>query len=160
MSVSERRIARRFILNVPLQLLPIKASSQVARTVETMNISTRGVYFTTDLPLSQGQLVQVLLQMPKEITGNGVSARRFTGRVISFGLEWVCKRDVRSGRAISILRRASPAAPRAGAGKFRGAFDPTGITPQRNPAIPRVRDRHRVAVCPRCRWRLFRCPSF
>jgi len=81
MSVSERRIARRFILNVPLQLLPIKASSQVARTVETMNISTRGVYFTTDLPLCQGQLVQVLLQMPKEITGNGVSARRFTGRV-------------------------------------------------------------------------------
>src|SRR5947208_16800583 len=74
MSVSERRIARRFILNVPLQLLPIKAPSQAARTVETMNISTRGVYFTTDLPLCPGQLVQVLLQMPKEITGN-VSAR-------------------------------------------------------------------------------------
>jgi len=81
MSVSERRIARRFILNVPLQLLPIKAPSQAARTVETMNISTRGVYFTTDLPLCQGQLVQVLLQMPKEITGNVVNARRFTGRV-------------------------------------------------------------------------------
>ncbi len=81
MSVSERRIARRFILNVPLQLLPIKAPSQAARTVETMNISNRGVYFTTDLPLCQGQLVQVLLQMPKEITGNVVNARRFTGRV-------------------------------------------------------------------------------
>jgi Stage II sporulation protein E (SpoIIE) len=81
MSVSERRMARRFILNVPLQLLPIKASSQAAWAVETMNISTRGVYFTTDLPLCQGQLVQVLLQMPKEITGNVVNARRFTGRV-------------------------------------------------------------------------------
>ena len=81
MSVSERRIARRFILNVPLQLLPIEAPSQAARTVETMNISNRGVYFTTDLPLCQGQLVQVLLQMPKEITGNVVNARRFTGRV-------------------------------------------------------------------------------
>src|SRR6266481_6970062 len=81
MSVSERRIARRFILNVPLQLLPIKGPSQAAWAVETMNISTRGVYFTTDLPLSQGQLVQVLLQMPKEITGNVVNPRRFTGRV-------------------------------------------------------------------------------
>jgi len=81
MSVSERRIARRFILNVPLQLLPIKGPSQAAWAVETMNISTRGVYFTTDLPLAQGQLVQVLLQMPKEITGNVVNPRRFTGRV-------------------------------------------------------------------------------
>src|SRR5205814_10686034 len=81
MSVSERRIARRFILNVPLQLLPIKASSQDARTVETMNISTRGVYFTTDLPLSQGELVQVLLQMPNEITGDGVGARRLSDTV-------------------------------------------------------------------------------
>src|SRR5258708_39543604 len=81
MSVSERRIARRFILNVPLQLLPIKGPSQAAWAVETMNISTRGVYFTTNLPLSPGQLVQVLLQMPKEITGNVVNPRRFTGRV-------------------------------------------------------------------------------
>src|SRR5882672_4319406 len=81
MSVSERRIARRFILNVPLQLLPIKGPSQAAWAVETMNISTRGVYFTTDLPLCQGQLVQVLLQMPKEITGNVVNERCFTGRV-------------------------------------------------------------------------------
>src|SRR5260370_7113603 len=81
MSGSERRIARRFILNVPLQLLPIKGPSQAAWAVETMNISTRGVYFTTNLPLSPGQLVQVLLQMPKEITGNVVNPRRFTGRV-------------------------------------------------------------------------------
>ena len=81
MSVSERRMARRFILNVPLQLLPIKGPSQAAWAVETMNISTRGVYFTTDLPLSPGQLVQVLLQMPKQISGNVVNARRFTGRV-------------------------------------------------------------------------------
>src|SRR5258708_30949464 len=81
MSVSERRIARRFILNVPLQLLPIKGPSQAAWAVETMNISTRGVYFATDLPLCQGQLVQVLLQMPKEVSGNVMNERRFTGRV-------------------------------------------------------------------------------
>jgi hypothetical protein len=46
-----------------------------------MNISTRGVYFATDLPLCQGQLVQVLLQMPLEVTGKAMNQRRFTGRV-------------------------------------------------------------------------------
>ena len=46
-----------------------------------MNISTRGVYFATDLPLCQGQLVQVLLRMPKEVSGKVVNERRFTGRV-------------------------------------------------------------------------------
>ncbi len=46
-----------------------------------MNISTRSAYCGTDLPLCQGQLVQVLLQMPKEIRGNVVNERCFTGRV-------------------------------------------------------------------------------
>jgi len=81
MSVSERRTARRFILNLPLLLQPITTPSLVAREVKTLNISSRGVYFTTDLPLRQGQLVQVLFQMPKEITGNVLNERRFTGRV-------------------------------------------------------------------------------
>jgi sigma-B regulation protein RsbU (phosphoserine phosphatase) len=81
MSASERRTAHRFILSVPLQLQLIQAPSLAARELKTMNISTRGVYFATDLPLCQGQLVQVLLQMPKEISGNVVNERRFTGRV-------------------------------------------------------------------------------
>jgi phosphoserine phosphatase RsbU/P len=81
MSVSERRTARRFIINVPLHLQPTKTPSPVARAIRAMNVSTRGVYFATDLPLSQGQLVQVLLQMPKEVTGKVVNERRFTGRV-------------------------------------------------------------------------------
>src|SRR5258708_14733710 len=81
MSVSERRTARRFILNLPLLLHPITTPSLVAREVKTINISSRGVYFTTDLPLPQGQLVQVLFQMPKEISGNELNERRFTGRV-------------------------------------------------------------------------------
>ena len=51
MSVSERRTARRFILDVPLQLQRIKAPSLAARAVKAVNISSRGVYFTTDLPL-------------------------------------------------------------------------------------------------------------
>jgi Tfp pilus assembly protein PilZ len=81
MSVSERRTARRFVMNVPLQLQRVKTPSPVARTVNAMNISTRGVYFATDLPLRQGELVQVRLQIPHEISGNVANERRFTGRV-------------------------------------------------------------------------------
>jgi sigma-B regulation protein RsbU (phosphoserine phosphatase) len=81
MLASERRTARRFVLNVSLQLQLIQTPSLAPREVKAMNISTRGVYFTTDLPLLQGQLVQVFVQMPKEISGNVVNARRFTGRV-------------------------------------------------------------------------------
>ena len=74
-------MARRLVLNLPLLLQPIKTPALAAREVDAMNISTRGVYFKTDLPLSQGQLVQVHLQMPKEISGNVVNKRSFTGRV-------------------------------------------------------------------------------
>src|SRR5260370_25276964 len=81
MSVSERRAARRFISNFPLQLQPTKTPSLAARATKAMNVSTRGVYFATDLPLCQGQLVQVLLQMPIEVTGKVVNERCFTGRV-------------------------------------------------------------------------------
>jgi len=81
MSVSERRAARRFIINFPLQLQPTKTPSLAARATKAMNVSTRGVYFATDLPLCQGQLVQVLLQMPIEVTGKVVNERCFTGRV-------------------------------------------------------------------------------
>src|SRR5260370_25976156 len=73
MSVSERRAARRFIINVPFQLQPTKTPSLAARATKAMNVSTRGVYFATHLPLCQGQLVQVLLQMPIEVTGKVVN---------------------------------------------------------------------------------------
>jgi serine phosphatase RsbU (regulator of sigma subunit) len=81
MSVSERRTARRFVMNVPLHLQPVETPSPVARAVNVMNISTRGVYFATDLPLRQGELVQVRLQIPHEISGNVANERCFTGRV-------------------------------------------------------------------------------
>src|SRR5258707_1711731 len=81
MSVSERRAARRFIMDVTVQLQPTKPPSWAGRATKGMNVSTRGVYFATDLPLCQGQLVQVLLQMPIEVTGKVVNERCFTGRV-------------------------------------------------------------------------------
>jgi hypothetical protein len=142
MSASERRTAHRFILSVPLQLQLIQAPSLAARELKTMNISTRGVYFATDLPICQGQLVQVLLQMPKEISGNVMNERRFTGRVAHVDSNGFA--NGMSGVGVQFLRYGEI----AGTGKFGGPFDPTGIAPQSNPTIPWVRDRQRVAVRP------------
>jgi Tfp pilus assembly protein PilZ len=82
MSLSERRTAPRLIMNVPLQLQPVKRPSLATRVVSAVNISNLGVYFATELPLSQGEIVQVLVQLPKEISGDAVNQRRFTGRVV------------------------------------------------------------------------------
>jgi hypothetical protein len=86
MSVSERRTASRFVMNLPLQLQRVKTPSPVARAVNAMNISIRSVYFATDLPLRQGEFVQVRLQIPHEISGNVANERRFNLQAAVRGL--------------------------------------------------------------------------
>jgi hypothetical protein len=81
MPASDRRSVRRLIFKVPLRFRAIKMPSLTEEAVQSMNISAHGVYFVTDLPVCRGQLIQVRLQMPKELIGNAVSERRFTGRV-------------------------------------------------------------------------------
>ncbi len=80
---SERRVAPRYIMKVPLRFRPVKAAPHIPeQPADSMNISTRGVYFATDLPVSEGSPVQILLKMPKEVIGGLVSEWRFTGRVV------------------------------------------------------------------------------
>jgi|SRR5713101_6990737 len=81
MSNANRRASHRFIMKVPLRLRSVKAPPLAECAVQSMNISTRGVYFATDLPLREGQLIQVLFRMPEEISESGGNERRFTCRV-------------------------------------------------------------------------------
>jgi len=50
--------------------------------VESSNISARGVYFSTDLPLDIGARVEMFLTMPVEIAGKDSRLWRCTGRVV------------------------------------------------------------------------------
>jgi len=43
-----------------------------------INISTRGVYFATDVVLGVGEAVEVLLEMPKRVTGMKEGIRRLS----------------------------------------------------------------------------------
>jgi PilZ domain len=65
----------------------VEALSEGEQQAKTINISTRGVYFTTNLVLHVGEAVELHLEMPKRVTGAKVSSRRFTGRVTHVVLE-------------------------------------------------------------------------
>jgi len=59
----------------------MKTLSEGEHQARAINISTRGVYFATDVVLRIGEAVEVLLEMPKRVTGTKEGLRRFTGRV-------------------------------------------------------------------------------
>lgn len=80
MAISERRITPRFKLHPPLSFHRREALSDGEQQAKAIIISTRGVYFVTNLVLRVGETVELL-------TGAKVSIRRFTGRVTHVELE-------------------------------------------------------------------------
>src|SRR6266852_10001771 len=81
MTHTERRIAERFSLKIPLRLRIAKPAPQ-ERIVESLNVSTRGISFATDLPLSKGMPVHLAFEMPEEVTHKPSSEWRCTGHVV------------------------------------------------------------------------------
>lgn len=79
MASSERRITPRFKLHTPLSFHRLEALSEGEQQANAINISTRGVYFATSLVLRVGEAAELLLEMPKRVTGAKASSRRFTG---------------------------------------------------------------------------------
>lgn len=64
----ERRLAERHAVKTPLRLR-VRRSNLCEQKVESLNVSRRGVYFNSDLQLSEGAMLDVLLEMPERITG-------------------------------------------------------------------------------------------
>jgi hypothetical protein len=62
----ERRVTQRFPYLLPLSLRQISPS--VEGQGFTQDVSSRGVFFFTDLPLQEGAEIEVTLRMPSEIT--------------------------------------------------------------------------------------------
>jgi len=67
--MEERRIAHRYKLPLPVivKRLPLDAAPSEFR-VTTRDVSTSGVYFTSDQPLSVGIKLDLALTLPSEIT--------------------------------------------------------------------------------------------
>jgi hypothetical protein len=76
----ERRMGQRFAFNLPVSL------RQVSTTAEglgfTQDISSRGVFFFTDMALSEGAEIELTLRMPSEITLGESMRVRCRGRIL------------------------------------------------------------------------------
>ena len=81
MTQAERRLAERFELKIPLRVR-IATSIALDHTAESLNISTRGICFTTELPLCKGTPVHLVFEMPEQVTHKPASEWRCTGHVV------------------------------------------------------------------------------
>ena len=79
MSSSERRIDTRVNIRVPLRFRALNNPGATEQTAESENISQRGMYFMTNVPLKVGTPVEVSLRMPQELVGKVGERREVRG---------------------------------------------------------------------------------
>ena len=79
--VSDRRSVPRLKIAVPLRFRFLKAPLSPEHEAASLNISNLGVYFATDACVHEGLLIQMLLKLPRELSGDGEREWCFTGRV-------------------------------------------------------------------------------
>jgi hypothetical protein len=81
MTGTERRLAKRFGLKIPIRVR-ISRSSAPEQRVESLNLSARGICFATDLPLREGAPVNLVFEMPEEVSHKPTSEWHCTGHVV------------------------------------------------------------------------------
>lgn len=80
--MTERRMARRYDLSLPVNIrMPINREPR-SHSGQTRDISTRGVYFTLQNDLAPGTEVDFTLTLPAEITRGAEVFVRAHGRVV------------------------------------------------------------------------------
>lgn len=65
--MSGGRQSKRFELPIPLTIRVVDSKSPAIASATCSNVSSRGVYFSTDFPFLVGERVEVSLKMPKEV---------------------------------------------------------------------------------------------
>ena len=101
MAIPERRVTPRFNLHTPLSFHRKEAVSEDTQEAKAINISTRGVYFSTNLGLCVGETLEVSLEVPKRVTGSLAKNRCFIGRVAH--VESQCMPLGQSGIGVELL---------------------------------------------------------
>jgi len=82
MNSSERRSDTRVNICVPLRFRTLNNPGSTEQTAESENISQRGMYFMTNVPLKVGTPVEVSLRMPPELAGKAASDVKCVARVV------------------------------------------------------------------------------
>ena len=76
----ERRVGQRFPYHLPLSLRQPQAGLEGVGF--TQDLSSRGVFFFTDAPLTEGCEIEITLRMPSEITLGESMPVRCRGRIL------------------------------------------------------------------------------
>ena len=82
MNSSERRIDTRVNVRVPLRFRALNNPGSTEQTAQSENISQRGLYFLTSVPLKVGTPLEVSLRMPQELAGRVASDVKCVARVV------------------------------------------------------------------------------
>jgi hypothetical protein len=78
---SERRVARRFTMSLPLRVLPREARSTELRT-RTRDVSYRGLYFLAEAQFEVGSEIEFVLTLPHQIAQTGDVDIRCRGQIV------------------------------------------------------------------------------
>jgi hypothetical protein len=76
----ERRIGQRFGFNLPVSLCNVATAAEGLGF--TQDLSSRGVFFFTDMALNEGADIELTLKMPSEITLGENMRVRCRGRIL------------------------------------------------------------------------------
>jgi hypothetical protein len=76
----ERRIGQRFAFNLPVSLRDVATAAEGLGF--TQDLSSRGAFLFTDMPLLEGVEIELTLKMPSEITLGESMRVRCRGRVL------------------------------------------------------------------------------
>ncbi len=68
-------------MRVPMRIRSLQRAPGQEHTVESMNISIRGVYFATDAIFEQKEELEIRLRMPEQLMAGQMTDWCFTGRV-------------------------------------------------------------------------------
>ncbi len=78
----DRRFTPRMDLHLPIHFRPVSNSAGPHEESQSLNISRRGVYISTSLPVTMGTAVEMQFTMPEEISGKPERAWRCVGRIV------------------------------------------------------------------------------
>jgi PilZ domain len=80
--ISRRTAVRRTVTASKVHFVFAHGIQRSQSRAESVNVSLRGIYFNTMTPVSEGEIVEVLLKMPEEVSGEETTEWRCTGHVV------------------------------------------------------------------------------
>jgi PilZ domain len=78
---ADRREARRFLMSLPMRVLPREARSK-ALHANTRDVSYRGLYFLSETKFDVGNQIEFVLTLPQKVAGSGEVDIRCFGQIV------------------------------------------------------------------------------